>query len=120
ACASLWNDVLPGQYGRILDCSYTDWKNHPNDATLHPLLQNLFYVYFTDGTNKTMRKIFEESRKDTPLASALLAFRRQLIERYEPAVAHNQGTSAIGGLPQTDAAFLFILSQTDPASISRQ
>src|SRR6185437_5307167 len=95
-------------------------KNHPNDATLHPLLQNLFYVYFTDGTNKTMKKIFEEERKDTPLASALTAFRKKLIEQYEPLSATDQETSSIGGLPQRDAALLFILTQTDPQSFSPQ
>jgi tetratricopeptide (TPR) repeat protein len=117
AHSSCWTDIVPGQYGKILHCAFEDWKNRPDRKNTLQLLNDLYYVYFTDGTDKSMKSFFDGLRQGSPDFLSATTVKSQLIERYRPIYPSKIETPALPMMPQTDALALFVLSQTDAQSI---
>ena len=118
--SSCWSDAVPGQYGKILQCAFQDWKDHPDRKNTLQLLNDLYYVYFTDGTDKSMKSFFDGLRQGNPDFVSAATIKNQLIERYRSIYEAEVETPALPMMPQSDALALFVLSQTDPQSVPSQ
>jgi tetratricopeptide (TPR) repeat protein len=103
-----------------LKCKYINWENHPTKSNLVPLLRSLFYVYASNGEDLTMKKFFDGMRKgDVPFNYAI-AFRDELLRKYTFEDSDVVEASGVWAMQAYDARMLFILTQTDPYTVSRE
>ena len=102
-----------------LKCKLMNWEEQPTKSNLIPLLRSLFYVYASNGEDQTMKKFFDGMRKGDQSFSHAISFRDELLLKYTFADSSNVETSGIWVMQAYDARMLFILTQTDPYSISR-
>jgi tetratricopeptide (TPR) repeat protein len=119
AAADCWKDVTPGQHSKEIKCFFEDWKRFSSQQNLKSLIDSVFYVYITDGQNPSMKMFFDGMRSGDPRFADVFKFKNEIIKRYTFDNAGSTQTTELWAMQPFDAKRLFVLSQTDPASVPR-
>lgn len=112
-----WSRVQPGRHEQELRCLLIDWKAGPDSENLKPVLDALFYVYLSSATDLPMRSFFDGMRRMDPEYVSAQRLRDDLIRKYTFDDAADGESSSVWAMAPADAKRLFVLSQTDPASV---
>jgi len=119
AAADCWKDVTPGQHSKEIKCYYEDWQRSSSRENLKNLIDSVFYVYLTDGQNPSMKMFFDRMRANDPGFSDVFKYKDELIKRYTFDGSGSTETTELWAMQPYDAKRLFVLAQTDSASIPK-
>src|SRR5262245_5404396 len=119
AAADCWKDVTPGQHSKEIKCYYEDWQQSSSRENLKNLIDSVFYVYLTDGENLSMKLFFDRMRAEDPGFSDVIKYKDELIKRYTFNDSSSTKTTELWAMQPYDAKRLFVLAQTDPASVPK-
>jgi hypothetical protein len=119
AAADCWKEVTSGQHSKEIKCYYEDWQRSSSRENLKNLIDSVFYVYLTDGQNPSMKMFFDHMRSGDPNFSDVFKYKDELIKRYTFDGSGSTETTALWAMQPYDAKRLFVLAQTDPASVPK-
>jgi tetratricopeptide (TPR) repeat protein len=113
--ASCMEQVYPGDHAATLGCQLKSWEENPQNVNLRSLVQSAFYVYVTQENHPAMNRLLTLLRAGR---GGLLELRKQLIQKYSFDDFEPTESSAIWAMIPQDARLLYVLSRTNPSSVS--
>jgi len=98
--------TLPAEQAE-LQRVYGNWSRHPDLVTLPVLLDQIYFVYLTDGQNPTLRSFYNALRTDPQIQTIIAQFRLTIIQKYT-FDEETPETPALWVMPTMDARRLFL------------
>ena len=113
--AACVEEVYPGDHAAALSCELKSWEENPQSVDLRSLVQSAFYVYITQENHAAMNRFLTLLRAGR---GNLLELRQKLIHKYSFDDFEPTESSAIWAMVPHDARLLYVLSRTNPGSVS--